>query len=175
MEARHDTELEMLLSAYADGELSPEERAEVEEALRGDPALQARLADLQALSGLMRASLEQEADAVDFSGFADAVMAKLPAAKKPSAWARFTVWLDEQLRYHRWQVASGLAAAVLLLVAGPLVWDSVRSPGTADLPGPLLAGGPGLSAVIDVSTPEETDAMIFKTASGTTVIYVQGN
>ena len=174
MEGRHDTELEMLLSAYADGELSPDERAEVEEALRGDPKLQARLADLEAFSGLMRASLEQEADLVDFSGFADRVMAALPAEKKPSAWARFTVWLDEQLQFHRWQVASGLGAAVVLLVAGPLIWDSVKAP-TADLQGPLLAGGPGLSTVIDVQTPEDTDAMLFKTASGTTVIYVQGN
>ncbi len=71
MEARHDHELEMLLSAYADGELAPDESAKVEAALRADPLLQARLADQKALSGLLRASMEMEADEVDFSRFAD--------------------------------------------------------------------------------------------------------
>jgi anti-sigma factor RsiW len=173
MDARHDNDLEMLLSAYRDGELSPDERAVVEEALHSDPKLQARLSDHEALSGLMRATLEQEADQVDFSGFADAVMARLPAAR-PSLWARFTVWVDEMLTYHRWQAASGLSVAVVLLVAGPLIWNATKAPSGA-MQGPLLAGGPGLSTVIDVATPEDTDAMLFKTASGTTVIYVQGH
>ncbi len=178
MDGRRDIEMEMLLSAYRDGELSPDERAVVEEALREDPGLQARLDDHAALSSWLQASVEKEADLVDFSGFADRVMAGLPppVEERASAWSRFTVWLDETLTFHKWQAASALGAAVVLLVAGPLVWNATHKASDAGrMQGPLLAGGPGLSQVISVQTAEDTDAMLFKTESGTTVIYVQGN
>lgn len=184
MKAHDERDLELLLSAFADGELSEEERAAVEAALRDDPKLRARLDDHLALSALLRASLEKEADAVDFSGFADRVMEKLPREERVSVWSRLGVWLDELFTYHRWQAASGLAAAVTLLVAGPLVWDAVRRQpaafqvarapaGDVAVEGPRLDGGG--ATVIEIETAEDTDAMLFQTASGTTVIYVQGN
>ena len=183
MHAPNDADLELLLSAYVDGELAPQERARVEAAIARDAKLQARVDDLRALSALMRTSLEQEADAVDFSGFADRVMAGLPEQKRASVWSRFGVWLDELFTYHRWQAASGLAVAVTLLAVGPLIWDAVRQPAVVrpsvqtsgeTLEGPRLAGSEDF-AVIELETAEDTDAMLFKTASGTTVIYVQGN
>jgi anti-sigma factor RsiW len=180
MEGRSEIEMEILLSGYRDGELSPDERQVVEEALARDPRLRARLDDMQALGAFVQASLEREADEVDFSGFADSVLERVaPVApvrvvEPPSLWARFGTWLDEMLGSHRWQAAAALAAVVLLLVAGPLVWNSQQ--GTSlEAQGPLLAGGAGMASIIDVATPEDTDAMIINTASGTTVIYVQGN
>lgn len=183
MDGRSDIEMEILLSGYRDGELTLDERQVVEEALARDPRLRARLDDMQALSAFVSGSLEREADEVDFSGFADAVLAKVHPApvraavaeETPSLWARFGAWLDEILVSHRWQAAAALTAVVLLLVAGPLLWNSQRGAGSLDAQGPLLAGGPGMASVIDVKTPEDTDAMLFNTASGTTVIYVQGN
>lgn len=173
MDARHE-EIDVLLSAYRDGELSGAEKEEVEEALRSDPALQARLADHEALSAFLLDSLDQRMDAVDFSRFADSVMAKIeaPAAAKPKKaplWARFQVAITEILEYRRWQFVSAAAAAVLLLVAGPLLWEQTHPQEM----GPLLAGGPGLVSVTSVTTSGDTDAMIFQTKSGTTVIYVQ--
>ncbi len=41
------------LSAYLDGELSPEETARVEQALRADPALEAELTTLRAVDGAL--------------------------------------------------------------------------------------------------------------------------
>jgi len=184
MEGRSEIEMEILLSGYRDGELSPGERQAVEEALARDPKLRARLDDMQALDAFVSAALEREADEVDFSGFADAVLERVAPAPAvapvraqphaPSAWARFGAWLEEVLASHRWQAATALAAVVLLLVAGPLLWNSRRD-ATLEAQGPLLAGGPGMASVIDVKTPGDTDAMLFNTASGTTVIYVQGN
>ncbi len=185
MEGRSDIEMEILLSAYRDGELSPGEVREVEAALAQDPRLRARLEDLSTLSAFVQASLEREADEVDFSGFADSVMERVaPAApvraaspvvhEEPGLWARFTVWLDDLFAHHRLQVTAALTVAVVLLVAGPLVWNQQHQT-TLESQGPLLAGGPDMAAVIDLTTSDETDAMIINTASGTTVIYVQGN
>jgi anti-sigma factor RsiW len=180
MEGRSDMEMEILLSAYCDGEASADERKVVEQALAQDPRLRARLADLQATSALVQASLEREADQVDFSSFADSVMERVAPVRavakveSPSLWARFTAWLDDLFAHHRLQVTAALTVAVVLLVAGPLLWNQQQQT-TLESQGPLLAGGADMASVIDLATPEDTDAMIINTASGTTVIYVQGN
>lgn len=170
MDGRTEADLELLLSAYADGELAPAERERVEAALARDPKLRSRLDDHRALGGALRAALEQEADSIDFAGFTEAVMARLPAERKAPLGERLRAWIEETLTFHRWQAVSALSFAVLLLVAGPILWSNLRP---AAMEGPLLAGGD--VAVLDVTTAEDTDAMLFTTASGTTVIYVQGN
>lgn len=167
MDTRH--EIDLLIAAWRDGELSPEDEARAEEALRRDPALVARARDQELMGALLRESLELQMEEVDFTGFADSVLEKVEIApKKPPFWAGIGVSLSEFLTYRRWQVLSSAALAVLLLIAGPLVWESVRPP--ADI-GPLFAGGP--ADVISLATSEHTDAMLFQTSSGTTVIYLQ--
>ena len=179
MKSHTERDLEALLSAYADGEVTDEERTRVDQALQRDERLRARLDDHLLVSSLLRSSLESEADQVDFSGFADAVMEKLPRDDKASLWKRLGVWLDETLTFHRWQTASGLAVAVTLLVGGPLIWSALREPPVAMMraqaPAPQETAADAASAVIELETAEDTDAMLFQTSSGTTVIYVQGN
>lgn len=179
MKSQKERDLEHLLSAYADGEVTPEERAEIERALEEDEKLQARLDDHLLVSSLLRSSLEREADEVDFSGFADRVMERLPAHDRPTLWKRLGVWIDETLTFHRWQAASGLAVVVTLLIGGPLIWNAVREPPVAMIRTPSAgtqdAQVQAPTAVLELETAEDTDAMLFQTASGTTVIFVQGN
>lgn len=167
MDKRH--EIELLIAAWRDGELSPDEEARAEAALREDPEWIAKVRDQEVMGALLRDSLELRMEAVDFTGFADSVLEKIEVApKKAPFWAGIGVALSEYLSYRRWQVVSSAALAVLLLIAGPLLWESVRPP--ADI-GPLFAGGP--ADVISLDTSDHTDAMLFQTSSGTTVIYLQ--
>lgn len=160
--------IEELLSAHFDGELSPKDRARLERELAEEPRLEERLRDHEALGGLLREGLERRADAIDFSAFTDEVMARLPATPAaPSFLERFQQAFRDFLVVRRFQAISLAAAAVLLLIVGPLLWDATSPAGD----GPLLAGG--MAQVISLDTPEHTDAMFFTTPSGTTVIYVQ--
>jgi anti-sigma factor RsiW len=118
---------QMLLSAYADGEVSAAERAQVELHLSGCSDCRARLADLQALSAAVAARLEQQADEADFAGFADAVMRRI-GPERPGIFERMRVGWSEILAYHRTAVISSLAtAAVTLLVAVPVAWKLASS------------------------------------------------
>lgn len=167
MEARH--EIDLLIAAWRDGELSGEEKELAEDALRRDPTLIAKLRDQEAMGALLKDSLEMQMEEMDFSGFADSVLQQIETApERAPFWARLGVALSEYLAYRRWQVVSGAAVAMLLLIAGPLLWQSIRPP--TEL-GPLFAGGP--VDVISLDTSDHTDAMLFQTSSGTTVIYLQ--
>ncbi len=113
---------QMLLSAYADGEVDAKERAQVELHLSGCDDCRARLADLQALSGNLSAHLMAQAEQADFSRFADRVMARI-GPEQPGLLERLRVAWSEILAYHRTAVVSSLAtAAVTLAIAVPLVY-----------------------------------------------------
>lgn len=169
METKHD--IDRLIAAWRDGELSPEDEARAEEALRRDPELVAWTRDQEVMGALLRDSIEFRMEEMDFTGFADSILEKIEVApQKAPFWAGIGVALSEFLTHRRWQVVSSAAVAVLLLIAGPLLWESIRPPGDI---GPLFAGGP--TDVISLDTPDDTDAMLFQTSSGTTVIYLQEN
>jgi anti-sigma factor RsiW len=113
---------QLLLSAFADGEVDAKERALVELHLSGCADCRARLEDLKALSGVVTAKMLEEADRADFSGFADAVMKKI-GPERPGLLERMRVGWAEILTYHRTAVVSSLVtAAVTLAVAVPLVY-----------------------------------------------------
>jgi anti-sigma factor RsiW len=90
---------QMLLSAYADGEVDAKERAQVELHLSGCDDCRARLADLQALSGNLSAHLMAQAEQADFSRFADRVMARI-GPEQPGLLERLRVAWSEILAYH---------------------------------------------------------------------------
>ena len=74
------------------GELSEEEARELGEHLAACDACQARLADEEALSGMLSEALMAEANQRDFSTFADGVMARVQPKRgvlsQLGAWAR---------------------------------------------------------------------------------------
>jgi len=64
------------------GELTPDEESRLQAHIAGCAACQARLADEQAVSGMLGEALQRSAARRDFAAFADGVMARIPA----SAW-----------------------------------------------------------------------------------------
>jgi len=114
---------QLLLSAYADGEVDARERSQVELHLSGCKDCKARLEDLKVLSQIVPEHFLAKAEEVDFSGFADAVMAKV-TPERPGFLERLRVTWSEILTYHRTAVLSSMAtAAVTLAIAVPLVYQ----------------------------------------------------
>jgi anti-sigma factor RsiW len=110
-----------LLSPYIDGELAPGERVTVERHLAACRDCTGRTADLRAESGLVRVGLEMAADEVDFKDFAQKVMARV-TPERPPLLERLRLTFSEMMRYQRTAFVSSLAtAAVVLLVAVPLL------------------------------------------------------
>ncbi|RKH52782.1 hypothetical protein D7X55_24700 [Corallococcus sp. AB049A] len=110
-----------LLSPYIDGELAPGERVNVERHLAACRDCTGRAADLRAESGLLRVGLDMAVDDVDFKDFAQKVMARV-TPEKPPLIERMRLALSEMFLYQRTAMISSLAtAAVVLLVALPLV------------------------------------------------------
>lgn len=119
------------LSAYVDGELTPEERQEVEQHLAHNKESAGQVADLRAGAGLVRASLDLMADDVDWKAFTDEVMGKV--AKEPlPLFERLKLTLSELFTYQRGPVMIGFAsAAAAVLVAVPVALQ-LASPGVPD-------------------------------------------
>ena len=154
-----------MLSAYVDGELPPRERGSVEVHLAACRECAGRAADFRAGSGLVRIGLEMAADEVDFTGFAQKVVARLTPYKLPLM-ERWRIWLAETFRHQRGVLVSSLAvvAAVLLAgVAGPLLWQREPPPGYAQqrmvLKSVSIEPGAHVSPV--VLTTESGDAIIW--------------
>ena len=109
-----------MLSPFVDGELTPEERVQVEQHLAANKESAMQVADFRAASGLMRLSLEQQADDEDFKDFANQVMAKVTPDKLP-LFERVRLELSELFTWKRpMMVTSFATAAVVLLVAVPV-------------------------------------------------------
>lgn len=110
-----------MLSPYVDGELTPGERVNVERHLSACRDCTGRAADLRAESGLLRVGLDMAVDDVDFKDFAQKVMARV-TPEKPPLLERMKLALSEMFLYQRTAMMSSLAtAAVLVLVALPLL------------------------------------------------------
>ncbi|NOJ99019.1 hypothetical protein D7W82_39270 [Corallococcus sp. CA049B] len=110
-----------LLSPYIDGEVAPGERVNVERHLAACRDCTGRAADLRAESGLLRVGLDMAVDDVDFKDFAQKVMARV-TPEKPPLIERMRLALSEMFLYQRTAMISSLAtAAVVMLVALPLV------------------------------------------------------
>lgn len=109
-----------MLSPYVDGELSPEQRQELEQHLATNKELAAMVADLRAGDAIMRHALEMQADEVDWKGFTEGVMGKVAKAPLPLG-DRVRLWFSEMFTYHRTQLAMSVAvAAAAVLVTVPL-------------------------------------------------------
>jgi hypothetical protein len=129
------------LMAYADGELEPAERAEVERAMRGDPEVAARVAQHQALrSDVFAAFAPVLAEPVPARLTAAAVPAKvadldaLRAARQAPAAAPVRGW--------SWAQWGGMAASLAIgVLTGGLLLGGQLQPTIAAVDGALVAKG----------------------------------
>jgi anti-sigma factor RsiW len=150
------------------GELSEEESRELAEHLAACDACQARLADEEALSGMLSEALLAEANRRDFSTFSDEVLARIPAyrtapparsaagAESPGVLSRLGAWA----RRHR-------AAAVLSALAPAAVAVALVV---------YLGGGspPEQHAALEVSA-EGQGATVLETSDGPVVLFGSGD
>jgi|GEM_PF-573056 len=117
-----------LLSPYIDGEVSPAERVNVERHMAACRDCASRAADLRAESALLRVGLEMAVDEVDFKDFTQRVMARV-TPDRPPLLERLRISLSEMFLYHRTVMISSLAtAAVVVLVAVPLLMQPQGAP-----------------------------------------------
>ncbi len=109
-----------MLSPYVDGELTPEERQQVEQHLANNKESAAQVADLRAADALMRHALEMQADTIDWKAFSDDVMSKVTPEKLPF-FDRLQLSLSEMFTYQRGPLLAGFAgAAIAVAIAVPV-------------------------------------------------------
>jgi anti-sigma factor RsiW len=155
-----------LLSPYVDGELSPEERQQVEQHLQNNKESAAQVADFRAGDGLMRNALELQADDVDWKKFSEDVMARVTPEKLPLL-ERLSLTFSELFTYQRGPMVAGLVgAAAALAIAIPLTLSLVNSPPEGY--------GAGRVEVQTVSVDAEATVkpVVFETEGGDAVIWV---
>ncbi|HVG61731.1 MAG TPA: zf-HC2 domain-containing protein [Hyalangium sp.] len=153
-----------LLSPYIDGELTPAERVNVERHLSACKECTGRSADLRAESGLLRVGLEMAVDEVDFKDFAQKVMARV-TPEKPPLLERLRLSLSEMFLYQRTVMVSSLAtAAVVMLVAVPLLMRNKV---------PYGYGAERMTVQsVRVYEPDKVAPVVMETDDGSTIIWL---
>jgi len=143
------------------GELDPTEEALLAAHLATCEACRARLADLEALSGLVTDGLRSEAARRDFTSFADGVMARIPASAWRGAPAGPLERLRAFLRRHRVLAAASALAPALAAVALYLYIGRTSGPGPS-----------GLSVEV---TSEDLAAVVLDTSDGPVILVGEGS
>lgn len=103
-----------LLSAYYDGALTAEERAQVDQALAEDRGVRERLAEFSELSGLIRGAgtvSESELRRAGGSVLRDKILAQVSAGAAAGGASRTRVF-----SLSRWAIAAGALAATIMVV-----------------------------------------------------------
>ncbi len=152
-----------MLSPFIDGELTPEDRVNVERHLSACKECAAYAADLRAESGLLRVGMEMLADEVDFRDFAQKVMARV-TPERPPFLERLALSLSEMFLYQRGAMVTALAsAAAMLLVGLPLLLRDGRPVGYA---------GERLEVqAVKVEQSAHVAPVVMETESGDTIIW----
>jgi anti-sigma factor RsiW len=155
-----------LLSPYVDGELTPEERQQVEQHLANNKDSAAQVADFRAADALMRHALEMQGDDVDWKGFTDGVMSQLTPEKLPLL-TRLKLSLGEMFTYQRGpMVAAMVGAAAAIAIAVPVAMKL----------GAGLPAGYGADRVEVQTVSIDSDAtvrpVVMETDDGDAVIWV---
>jgi anti-sigma factor RsiW len=125
---------EPMLSPFVDGELTPDERQQVEQHLAANKESAMQVADFRAASGLMRLTFEQQADQEDWKDFSNQVLSKL-TPERPPVFERLKTTLSELFTYQRGAFVGALATAALMIAVGAtafLMGAGAKSPGYAN-------------------------------------------
>ncbi len=146
------------------GELSEEETRALAEHLATCDACQARLADEEALSGMLPDALMAEANRRDFSTFSDGVLARIPEYARPSTSPLRGYAQGERTRYrgflswvrHHRALAAASAVAPTLAALALIVYFG--------------RGGAAEVASVEVSA-EDRGAMVLETSDGPVVLF----
>jgi anti-sigma factor RsiW len=138
------------------GELDPTEEALLGAHLATCEACRARLADVEALSGLVRGGLRGAAAQRDLAGFADGVMARIPASAWRGAPAGPLGRLRDFLRRHRVLAAASALAPALAALALYLYIGRT--------------GGTGPSELSVEVTSEDLAAIVLDTSDGPVIL-----
>jgi len=109
-----------LLGPYVDDELAGADRAVIDEHLHGCKDCQGRLADLQATHAAMGAYFTAQAEAANFAGFTQRVMAQVRKEPLPMG-QRFKLWWAEVMAYHSTAIYSAFGAAAVATAAAVFV------------------------------------------------------
>ena len=121
---------EPMLSPFVDGELTPEERQQVEQHLAANKESAMQVADFRAASGLMRLTFEQQADQEDWKDFSNEVLAKL-TPEKPPLFDRLKTALSEMFTYQRGAFVGAMVTAALMVTVASLAFILGTSKGGA--------------------------------------------
>ena len=151
---------QMLLMAYADGELSdPEELKEAKALLEATPTAQGSLDAFQTAAVALRGHVEGLADGVDVSMVRGRVMTRLPAPSRPavaesvgSSSSSMWSWLSP-----RWLIGGGLvtAAALFALMSNQPTETKIDNKPLSESSAPVVA-----KMLPDEATPEEPSVII---------------
>ena len=121
---------EPMLSPFVDGELTPEERQQVEQHLAANKESAMQVADFRAASGLMRLTFEQQADQEDWKDFSNEVLSKL-TPEKPPLFERLKTALSEMFTYQRGTLVGAMVTAALMVTVASLAFLLGTSKGGA--------------------------------------------
>jgi anti-sigma factor RsiW len=157
---------EPLLSPYVDGELTPEERRQVEQHLAVSPESAAQVADFRAGDALMRSALEMAADDVDFKAMTNEILSRLTPEKLPLL-TRIRLTLSELLTYQRGPMLAGaMGAAVAVMAVVPVVM--LRSAGA-----PVGYANSRVEVQrVAIDSQSEVTPVVMETDEGDAVIWV---
>jgi anti-sigma factor RsiW len=169
MKNESDKKFLALLSPYVDGELSAQDRAQVEAHLQVSKTASALVADLRAGDALMRHAIDMQADGVDFKAFNENVMSRVSPMKLPLL-ERMKVSLSELFKYQRGPMVAAFAgAAAAAVLAIPLGMKLVTPAGYG-------AEKMTVQAVSMESDPSvAVKPVVMETAEGDAVIWVVEN
>lgn len=154
---------EPMLSPYVDGELTPEERQQVEQHLAANKESADQVADFRAMSGLIRHSMDMAADEVDWKEFSNGVMARLVPEKLPF-FERLKLSLVETFTWQRGPLLTGAALASAAAVVAVVVLNSA---------GPVGYGQANMQLqAVTVDTEARVQPVVMQTKGGDSIIWM---
>jgi anti-sigma factor RsiW len=153
------------LSAFVDGELSVEERKQIEQLIASDKAMAGLVADLRAGAGLTRLTYEAAADEVDFKDFANQVLSKVGEKKESLGFFEgLRLRLAETFTYQKPMLMTGFATAMALLIAVPV--------GVGLMQGPAGYGAKDVEVQsVSVSSESRVRPIVYENDKGDAIIW----
>lgn len=158
---------EPMLSPFVDGELTPEERLQVEQHLAANKESAMQVADFRAASGLMRLTFEQQADQEEWKDFSNQVLAKL-TPDKPPLFERLKTAFSEMFIYQRGTLVGAMVTAVLMVTVASMAFILGSSAGQTGYANEQMK-------VLSVKKPEQgaqVAPVVMETDNGDAIIWM---
>lgn len=154
---------EPMLSPYVDGELSVEERQQVEQHLAASKESADQVADFRAMSGLIRHTLDTAADEIDWKEFSNDVMARLVPEKLPLL-ERLKLSFSEMFTWQRGPLLTGAALASAAAAIAAVVVTSGNAVGYGQATMEVQA--------VTIDSDAKVLPVVMQTQGGDSIIWV---